>query len=169
MIVFYLALALFTFTSPPQNSWNGIVPLKSTRTDVEKILGKPMPDSKVEHIASYKTKNEMVTVLYSTGDCKIQANNGWNIPKGKVIRFSVTPINPPKFADYKFDESKFSSYLEDYVILTTYTNGKDGVGFTVNTSEGVIGQFSYFPTSKDYMHLLCKKTSPVKKAFRWKW
>lgn len=39
-----LILVLTIYSYPQSNSWNGIIPLKSTRNDVEKLLGKPPED-----------------------------------------------------------------------------------------------------------------------------
>jgi len=49
------------------NVWNGIVPLKSKRDDVEKILGKPDTSGVNPFAAGYKTTDGEVTVIYSTG------------------------------------------------------------------------------------------------------
>lgn len=153
-----LVLAVLTNSINSQtNSWNGITPLKSTREEVEKLLGKPMPHSKAKDAASYKTKSERVFVLYSTGYCNIKPSNGWNIPKGKVIRITVEPDVKPKFAEFKFDESKYrKSQDSDYVDVTSYINEADGIGFEVNTGRGVIDHFRYFPELKDD-HLICPK------------
>lgn len=156
MTIFGLLLASLSSFFFATNTWNGITPLKSTRTDVENILGKRNPDSKATDAASYTTKNEKVFVIYSGGNCNIKLNGGWNVEKGKVISISVYPKIPLKFADYKFDKTKFSSYVEDYVIITTYTNKTDGIGFSVNTEEETIGYLAYFPKSEDD-YLLCEK------------
>jgi hypothetical protein len=139
------------------NIWNGIVPLKSTRADVEKILGKPITDIKDKSADEYKTKNERVFVQYSMGTCDTQPNNGWNIPKGKVLLISIYPNLKPKFAEFKFDKTKFE-VLPDYDMknIIYYSNDKDGVNIEVDTVEGVINAFRYGVESKDD-YLRCKK------------
>ena len=156
MAIFTLLLITISPFFLATNTWNGITPLESTRIDVENILGKRDLDSKAKDAASYTTKNEKVFVIYSGGNCNIKLNGGWNVEKGKVISLSVYPTIPLKFADYKFDKTKFSNYVEDYVIITTYTNKTDGIGFSVNTEEGTISHFTYFPKSEDD-YLLCEK------------
>jgi len=46
--------------------WRGIVPLHSTRTEVEKLLGPPKNPS--NQLATYKTESGMVTVMYASGN-----------------------------------------------------------------------------------------------------
>jgi hypothetical protein len=152
---FYLILT--TCGLVQANQWNGIIPLESTRADVEKIIGKPEPISKNRYAASYTTKNERVFVIYSTGNCNNKPSNGWNVEKLKVISISVFPVTPTKLADHKFDESKFSRHIGDTRSLEEYTNETDGVGFVVNIPYKRIEEFDYFPKSKD-RYLLCKRS-----------
>lgn len=140
------------------NVWNGITPLKSTRSDVEKILGKPMPTSASQHAASYKTKEGRVFILYSTGLCDVNREHGWNVPELTVIGMSFYPDypNPHKFSDLKIDQSKFERRPDPGALRSVfYTNEIDGVVLTVDTSNDSISRFSYIPESK-YDHLMCK-------------
>jgi hypothetical protein len=123
--------------------------LHSTRADVEKILGPPTPESKASDAAFYKTMNERVFVLYSTGSCNVQPSNGWNAPRGTVIHISVQPNTKPKFADLKLDESKYEKRPDPEVLDYTYfTNDEEGISIEVNTVEGIVTAFNYWPTSK---------------------
>jgi hypothetical protein len=154
----FLAIAL----NPQVNCWHGITPLRSTRADVERILGSPTPYSKALDAADYRTENERVFVLYSTGSCDIKPSNGWNVPRGKVIRISVEPNVKPKFADLKLDESKYEKVRDPEVrYLTYYTNEEQGISIEVNTDKGVVTTFRYSPTSKDN-HLRCQTSSAPK-------
>lgn len=147
----FLATALFI----QANSWHGIVPLHSTRADVEKILGPPTPGSKAPYAASYRTKNERVFVLYSTGPCDADPSHGWNAPIGTVVSISVEPDTKPKFADLKLDESKYEKRPDPKVLrFTYYTSEDDGISIEVDTDEGVVTTYRYSPMSKDY-HLRC--------------
>lgn len=154
----YLAMVLSIVLACCQtNAWNGIVPLKSTRADVEKILGVPMSHSIGKHAGGYKTENERVDVLYSTGPCKIKPGGGWNVPELVVTSIDIYPNVRPKIADLNLDEKKFEKTLDPEILHQMYyTNTKDGIGLTVDTSDGTIVRFSYFPESKN-AHLKCKK------------
>ena len=55
-------ISLFA-TETIAKEWNGIVPCKSTRSDVEKMLGKDDSDPPTS-FGFYKFKKDMVTVAY---------------------------------------------------------------------------------------------------------
>ncbi|MGI8731837.1 MAG: hypothetical protein ACR2LM_00850 [Pyrinomonadaceae bacterium] len=142
------------------NCWRGITPLRSTRADVEKILGPATPYSKAADAADYRTENERVFVLYSTGACDVNPSNGWSVARGTVISISVEPNIKPKFADLQLDESKYEKVRDSEVLdLTYYTNEVKGISIEVNTAEGIVTTFRYSPMSKDN-HLRCPTSTP---------
>ena len=150
MKVCFVFLLLIAVTPPQDNSWRSVIPLHSTRAEVEKLLGPPRPESKGIDAATYQTPSEKVFVLYSTGPCRAKPNNGWNAPRGTVVELSVEPTVKSKLTELKLDESKYSKKrdpeLPDY---TYYRDDEDGIRITVNTAEGVVVSFSYGPTSKE--------------------
>jgi hypothetical protein len=148
-------LVFLAVIQPQANCWRGIAPLRSTRADVEKLLGRPVPESKALDAATYKTKSERVFVLYSTGACDVKPGNGWNVPRGTVISISVEPNVKPKLTDLKLDESKYDKARDPEVLfITYYTNEEEGISIEVNTEEGTVTTFRYSPMSKDN-HLRC--------------
>lgn len=82
-----LASSFVTAQTDVTNSWRGIVPLRSTRSDAERLLGAASTSHGQTRI--YKTQSERVDVLYSTGRC----NQGqlWNVDRDIVIRLVITP------------------------------------------------------------------------------
>jgi hypothetical protein len=153
-------LATIVTLHPQANCWRGIAPLRSTRADVEKLLDRPVPESKALDAATYKTASERVFILYSTGLCDAKPGNGWNVPPGTVISISVYPNTKPKFADLKLDESKHDKARDPEVLfLTYYTNEEEGTSIEVNTDEGVVNAFRYSPMSEDN-HLRCPTSIP---------
>jgi len=142
------------------NTWNGIVPLKSTRSDVEKILGLPKPASVARHAADYKTKDGKVFILYSSGPCNIKPSNGWSVPELTVIQISFYPNVAPKLRDLRLDLKKFEKRPDPEILNEIYyTDEADGISLTVDSGdpETVIG-FRYFPESK-YDYLKCSSRS----------
>jgi len=163
MILTYLLIFFATISCPQANSWHGIVPLHSTRADVEKTLGPPTPDSKAPDAVDYRTKSERVFVLYSTGPCDVEPSHGWNVPRGTVISISVEPNIKPKFADLKLDESKYEKVRDPEVLFFTYyTSEEEGISIEVNTDEGVVSAFRYSATSKEN-NLRCVPSSAESK------
>jgi hypothetical protein len=155
MILLYLFIFFASTIHQPANCWHGITPLRSTRADVEKLLGTPTPYSKALYAADYRTKNERVSILYSTGPCDVEPSHGWNVPRGMVISIAVEPNVKPKFADLKLDERKYDKRRDPEILhVVYYTNEKDGVSIEVDMNEGVVNTFRYSPMAKDN-HLLC--------------
>lgn len=163
MYVLILILSLSgTIFCQTINVWNGITPLKSTRADVEKILGKPVALSVARHAAGYKTKDGRVFVLYSTGLCDVNPEHGWNIPELTVVKISYYPDRLPKLSDLQIDLSKFTKSLDPGSLNgVSYTNKTEGIMLTVDSVGDVIESFGYFPESK-YDHLKCKNTQDGK-------
>lgn len=138
------------------NVWNGITPLKSTRADVEKILGQPDKSNKEKHAASYSTKWGRVFVLYSTGPCSVKPSHGWDVPELTVIRVSVNPQPEPDFDESQINLNEFEKRPDPEILSSvSYTNEKDGIVITVNSWDKVVDRYSYFPESK-FNHLKCK-------------
>lgn len=65
--------------------WKGIVPLQSTRADVDRLLGKGA--GKCQCI--YRKPTEIVAVDYAKAPCK-GAVNGWNVPSDTVLKVRIT-------------------------------------------------------------------------------
>jgi hypothetical protein len=154
-----LVLLLTFMTAAVQcqpNEWNCITPLKSTRGDVERILGQPGGNSKEKHAASYPTKWGKVFVLYSTGPCSVKPSHGWNVPELTVISMSVYPQPEPDFDISKINLNKFEKRPDPGSLSeVAYTNEEDGVSLTVNTWDQVVTRYHYFPESR-YDYLKCK-------------
>lgn len=145
------------------NVWNGITPLKSTKMDVEKILGKRDAWSVARHAAGYETKGGKVFVLYSTGLCNVNPEHGWNIPELTVISVHFSPDypHPHRFSDLKIDRSKFERRPDPGSLhLVSYTNETDGISLTVDTADDSVRTFGFFPASKDN----CLRCENVKKG-----
>jgi hypothetical protein len=150
MILSGLLVILAAINHAQVSAWHGIIPLHSTRADVERVLGPPTPDSKAQYGAEYLTENERVIVSYSTGTCSAAHGDGWRAPAGTVISFSVYPKQNPRLTDLHLDESMYKVSRDPEVLdFTSYTNEKEGVNIEVNSVRGVVVAFNYSPSSKD--------------------
>jgi hypothetical protein len=63
-----ICLMLLLTASSQAKEWRGIIPLKSTRADVERLLGKPGAHGR------YQFENERAVIDYAEGSCD-KANN----------------------------------------------------------------------------------------------
>jgi hypothetical protein len=136
-------------SSSQAKGWRGIVPLQSTRADVERLLGPAVGQYK----DSYYLEDVNVFFAYSDGDCKNGGSLGWKVPPNTVIHFTVIPKPNPQLSDLKIDEKKFKKRRDSEVQgFLYYTNEEDGLMMAVY--DGVITSISYFPSAKD-KHLRC--------------
>src|SRR5690349_20328809 len=93
-----VCLALFITTNSPAyaNAWRGIVPLQTTRTTVEKTLGKPTRDH--GDTVVYDFESERASIEYSKGPCSVKLSQ-WNVPRDTVISVWITPKRDLNFKD----------------------------------------------------------------------
>src|ERR1044072_446915 len=99
-----LIVLIFPLASVSEaKGWRGIIPLHSTRADVEKLLGSGTDWCK----CSYYLEEMNVFFVYSSGNCERGGSGDWNIPPETVIRFTIYPKIKPKLSDLNINESKF--------------------------------------------------------------
>ena len=98
-----LLLLTLLFSVPPQSpeGWKGIVPLVTTRSEAEKIVG---VRTDCENYCTYKTGEDQIFVQYAGEPCSKE--NKWLVPKGTVIEFSFYG-DIPKLSELKLYSRKF--------------------------------------------------------------
>jgi hypothetical protein len=135
--------------------WRGILPLKSTRKDVEKVIGQPLTPGG----ASYETPSERVFIHYSDGPCEKGWPYGWNVARDTVLIITLSPKNFLTLSDLTLDESKYDkqrdTHLSDRI---HYNNQREGVDIEVDEFGGKVINVSYLPTTRD-RHLQCPDAS----------
>jgi hypothetical protein len=133
------------FSEALAKEWRGLVPLRSTRADVERLLGTPPAGRNYPDAVVYHTENEEVLVRYSTGRCIEK----WDVPRDTVLFIHVFPKNKPRFIDLKIDTSKYKKIpAGDYLDVSSYDNEEEGFELEVNTVEGLVHIFIYYPPAK---------------------
>jgi hypothetical protein len=147
-IFFVLAIA----PSVSARGWRGIIPLHSTRVDVERLLGKPLPDR--DYL--YQTENDFVRVDYAKGPCAGWPS-GWNVPADTVLAFTVRSNADQLFSDLHIDTTNFSKAYDD-AFFTYYASRTLGIQYTVS-SEGVLSSINYFPAAEN-SRIRCKCFPP---------
>src|SRR5215211_7734523 len=97
ILLAFFALAIFRL-EVFATEWRGIIPLISTRADVERLLGKP------KELGRYEVNGERADIIYSDGPCK-----GWYyslektnckclVLKDTVLSIYVEPDQTLKFS-----------------------------------------------------------------------
>jgi len=135
--------------SSSTKGWRGIIPLKSTRADVERLLG----PSRDKVIAIYPLPEGRVTLRYSQHRC----DGGWNVPAGTVLFISINP-EPEPLANLKLDLTRYRKEPGDYDVLDHfyYRNEEEGLSFSVLGE--IVLEHIYGPTAAD-RHLRCPNYS----------
>jgi len=159
-IVFALfALVVFegnVFAKP----WRGIVPLMSTRTDVERLLGKP------NNFGLYELNGEAASVIYSDGPCQ-----GWYrslekvnckclVAKDTVLSILVEPRHFLKFSGLGIVKSKFTrTAIVTGSSLFSYSDLIEGIDYSVDESRDEVIDIEFLPSSADCQRIMA--TTPV--------
>jgi len=139
-----VCLLLATLQSREATGWRGIVPLHSTRADVERLLGRS--DEKCN--CFYKTGEAKIFVEYSRNRCQ-GFLTGWNVPRDTVLMISVQPETALRLADLVLDLTKFEKSSGTDTPVEYYTDNDSGVRYKVSDS-GLVTWIDYIPKRADY-------------------
>jgi hypothetical protein len=159
----FLVLPLIIFAGTVNaEPWRGIVPLKSTRSDVERLLGKPLPGS-VNSYVTYKLESEEVRVVYAdktlcsrTDDCKCR------VPDDTVLNVVVRLKTPLKFSSLKLDLSKFHPIINrENANNVAYSNSDAGLMYVISERDDLVLYLQYGPTAKDCADALTRRRPDV--------
>ena len=148
MRIIYLTTCALLLIAPlslvQAKQWCGITPLRSTRGDVEKLVGRPSKPN----TSLYETDKELVHIIYATVPCEEGVAGAWNVPPDTVIRIEVTPKKTLYVKDFNIDESKYKKVEQPHISgAITYVNEEEGVLIETRYEEVVAIQ--YGPISAD--------------------
>lgn len=149
LIVFLLSMSVSAQSIT--NDWRGLIPLKSTRADVETLLGKP----KVGRTDIYETAEEVVTLWYSRGTCKQIKASVWNVPKDTILGILFSPKKSlPLSQFFSFPNPEFEREADiEMRDRFTYRNKDSSVTFHTeilpNGTED-ISFIAFAPSKADY-------------------
>ena len=136
------------FTGANAAGWRGIVPLHSTRSDVERLLGAPTGECK----CFYETGSESIKVEYAKAPC-VGYPSGWNVSQDTVLKVDVRSARPRAFSDLALTLDSFYKAADD-TLTRYYSNRVEGIEYAVSW-QGIVDSVSYIPSSND-AHLRCR-------------
>ena len=134
--IFAATLLAGNFQGLLQNRF-GVIPLRSTRADVDRLYG-PCNES---WSCIFETTTEAITVAYAMSPC-VGLTNGWDVPKDTVLSVTVRPLVYPLLSDTGIDLDGFVK-RERQGAATYYTNVEKGIVFSVQ--DGHVIQVTHFP------------------------
>ena len=125
------------------------MPLKSTRADVERLLG----SNDQAYGVDYDLTDRALSIEYSTGPCRKERRGGWNVPEGIVISFSFSAKKKQREVDLKLNRKKFRRVIDTHTGgVTYYINEEDGITYEIQ--QGRVDGVEYYPP-KRYDYLYC--------------
>ena len=135
--------------------WRGIVPLHSTRADVERSLGAPDRKSNIKPVVRYDLEKEHVYIIYSRGPCSDGSVYGkWEVPPDTVVSIRVSPKKGLLLSELQIDAAQYKVvHVRGVPSYTYYVD--DGEGVQYDVSSGHVSTIDYFPAAEDE-HLRCK-------------
>jgi hypothetical protein len=135
---------MVSFESVRAQEWRKLVPLKSTRADVEKLVG-PAGES---YGLVYELADGNLAVEYSTGPCRPD-RGGWNVDENTLLSLHFSPKVKQRVVDFKIDRRKFKEEIDQHSngFVRYYINNRDGIMYEVQ--QGEVGYVEYYPPSKD--------------------
>src|SRR3954454_8244071 len=95
LIAWILIISIVGLASAQEREmeWMKLVPLKSTRDEVEKLIGKP--EVSFPQYARYRTPDGDFYVWYSTGRCDFRVKDAqWRVPKDTVTTLYFRSHSP---------------------------------------------------------------------------
>lgn len=146
IIYFCVSALLSPVCFPGEKGWRGIVPLHSTRSDVEKLFGRPSNQC----MCAYYSEDVNVFVVYAAGDCKNGGTAGWNVPPDTVIRFDVVPKKERSLSKLgmslvglrKMDDPEVKNAVY-------YVDDSENITIALNKVTNEVQEIHYGPTVED--------------------
>ena len=166
-IILSVPILLLIWQNSVAKEWRGIVPLKSTRTDVERKFGKP------DKLGNYEFKNERVSFDYGNGPCK-----GLYLTLGKdnckcladedaVMSIFVEPTIKRKISDLKLDMKRFRrTPINPFPHTFEYDNITEGITYTVDEQENEIMHVTYYPSPVDCQDIIRRRAPVYRNSWR---
>lgn len=136
--------------------WRGIVPLRSKRPDVRRVLGKPIIGA-AGAIELYEKEEGRIQVTYARKPCEqgLPADWGnWKVAPGTVVNISITLREEIPVADLKIRNiEKYKWYTGDSG-ATYYHDQRSGIEYQVQ--DGMVTAIAYGPMTRD-RRLRCRR------------
>jgi hypothetical protein len=143
-----LILVLLAAGTAQAKDWRGIIPLHSTRAEVERLLGQPTMDR--SDTVVYEYPGERASIEFSSGPCNVEFSP-WNVSRGTVIAIWVTPkLRQLNLADLNLSQKEYVKTRDDHrPQIVYYRNESEGIEYSVDEETGTVGLIKYLPAASD--------------------
>jgi len=138
--------------------WRGIVPLQTTRAEVERLLGPPNIEG-----WGYELEGERALITYSDRKgCDEGLPAGWNVAADTVLEISVFIGGEVTLGDVLERGRTYDQILAVKTRNISYVDSREGVRYA--TLDGMVESITYFGAEADDQKLRCgeyKYAAPV--------
>lgn len=140
--------------------WRGIVPLRSKRSDVRRLFGKPIigGDGSID---LYEMKEGRVHVMYARAPCELGLPSdwgNWKVPRDTVVNVSITLNKEVPVSDLRIRNIEKYKWYTGASGATYYHDRVRGIEYQVQ--DRMVTAITYGPASRDRF-LRCKKNVPL--------
>lgn len=148
LLISLLLICSYVISSTAKE-WCGIVPLHSTRAEVERRL-KVKPERCGGNACLYDLSDKTVFILYAAEPtCQNDdATTSWKVPADTVIQITVNFKTPQRFSALDIDVTKYDRVpdkeLHGLVYLSDYAQG-----VRMETSGDSVRAITYYPAAMD--------------------
>jgi len=142
--------------TPSTTDWRGLSPLKSTRTDVERTLGRP-DETIGNDILAYRFPDSVVYFGFTTNpNCERQLPyTSWNAPSDTLTGIDVTFRPQQLVANTGIDLTKYKKIEAGGDLLDRYYYFNADESFVIEVGDNYLAGYHYQPGSKQE-HLRCE-------------
>jgi hypothetical protein len=135
--------------------WRGFVPLKSSRADIERLLGPSTERCK----CLYKSDAENVFIEYTRATCG--KGGSWNVPPDTVITVTVYPKKNQKIAEFQVSDTKFKKTQDLHMgNILYYDNEEEGLLIEADAYSNDVRSVTYYAPKPVAKGLRCSKATP---------
>ena len=138
-------------------AWRGVIPLHSTKSEVEKLLGPPN-----EEEAGYVFETERAVITYATQRCHEDLPGGWNVPQDTVLEVQVFLLKDVVLADLPVNWQTLEQIYSVRTSRIDYLDAKQGMRYA--TQDGLVRAITYLASEEDEKKFGCapyKYAAPV--------
>jgi hypothetical protein len=146
-LLLLLSVLLVTGSSLFAKAWHGIEPLRSTRSDVIRVLSQC---SDQKEACVFTVENEDVYILFSGGLSQKYSDCTERLPTETVMFIESRPHSGAAFQEFQFAKREFIEFslvgswrMKHPVRYRLYVNSNDGLA--LKTREGKVVQVVYLP------------------------
>ncbi len=160
-VLLLICLAFSQQAQTQTRGWHGIVPLHSSRQDVERLLG---PGKGLCH-CEYSLEDGNASIHYSGEPCAEVRERGWRVPRDTVITISFYPKMNTRFSELPINKANYDKRADPEIQgAFGYFNERDGI--LIEVDGDTVSGFYYTPAREDG-HLRCaSKRKPSRRHGR---